>query len=136
MKSYSGNASFEYEVERYKNVLTGELIYNDDVPADAEESDYEYQCITLFIEGQSYYVPAKTYGDPFSCFPSDGETEITSILDAENQDWSNKISDSEKDHIIDMIADHSSQSADEPDGDSRDDFDDFDPRNDNYDGVF
>jgi hypothetical protein len=134
---YAGSASFEFEVERYLNVKTGELIFEDSLPEDAEESDFEYQCIELSVEGHSYFTSGRTQGDPDDAFPDEGDTEITSIQGPGGEDWSNKISDSERDKILDQLAELSKDSCCDYNEDrdyDRDDY--FDDRCDNYDGVF
>ena len=124
MKKYSGTASFEFEVERYKSVATGELISADNYPDDAEESNYEYQIIKLAVEGSSYFAPGKTYGLPENCYPDEGDTEITSVIGPDGKDWSDKLSDSENDSILEMIQEQA-QEGGEPD------FDDYDDSADN-----
>jgi len=132
---YAGSASFEFEVERYMNVKTGELILEDSLPEDAEESDFEYQCIELSVEGHSYFTPGRTQGDPDDCYPDEGETEITSIQGPDGKDWSDKISDYERNRIYDEIVESANEEPDcEPDRDRYDDY--YDPSWDKYDGIF
>ena len=119
MKSYSGTASFEFEVERYKSVSTGELVTADNYPDDAEESDYEYQLIKLNVEGSSYFTPGRTHGLPENCYPDEGDTEITSVIGPDGKDWSANLSDSENDSILEMIQEQAHEGG-EPD------FDDYD----------
>jgi hypothetical protein len=125
MKSYSGTASFEFEVERYKSIATGELVTADDYPNDAEESDYEYQLIKLNVEGSSYFAPGRMYGLPENCYPDEGETEITSVIGPDGKDWSDKLSNSENDLFLEMIAEQANEGCepDEPDYDDRCDSD-------------
>jgi hypothetical protein len=133
---YKGSTTFEFEVERYKNNQTGELIFVNSIPDDAKESDFEYQCITLVVEGNSYFTPGRTYGDPNDCYPDEGETEITSLQGPDGKDWSNDISDSEKDSILDMITTQSEEcdSGCEREYERDDDRDNsyYDPSWDNY----
>jgi len=116
MKSYSGTASFGYEVERYKSVATGELVTADNYPDDAEESNYEYQLIKLTVEGSSYFTPGRMHGHPDNCYPDEGDTEITSVLGPDGKDWSANLSDSENDSILEMIQEKSNEGG-EPDYD-------------------
>ena len=137
---YSGEASFVFEVERYLNKQTNQLMFLDAAEAEAKDHpfgpawfdmNYEYQVITLDIEGRSYFQEGRTSGLPENCYPDEGETEITSVIGPSNEDWESKLSQSETDSIMEMIQDHVMDGADgpdEPDDDYEDDdyFDDGD----------
>jgi len=122
MKKYSGNASFEFEVERYKNKITSELTAED--MSDNEEM-FDYITVKLQVEGSSYFSPGRTYGEPGDCYPDEGETEISSVMGPNKEDWEEKLSDKEHDQIIEMIEEKCMD--DGPDPDDYDDRDDYDP---------
>ena len=57
-------------------------------------------------------------GLPENCFPDESDAEIISVLDSNENDWSDKLSASEEDSIISMIAEnHSSDEYDDHDDD-------------------
>lgn len=134
MKGYSGTTSFEFEVERYKHKQTGE--YRSIKEVDKELADnpmlgddwldltYDYECITLQVEGRAYFTPGKFYGLPENCYPDEGDVEMTSCIGPDGKDWENQLVDSEYDNIISMI-DEQVQEGDY-DGPDPDDYDDFD----------
>lgn len=133
---YSGNASFVFEVERYLNKQTNQLMFLDQAEAEAKnhpfgdtwfDMNYEYQCIPLDIEGRSYFQEGRTSGLPENCYPDEGETEITSVIGPTNEDWESKLSQSETNSIMEMIQDQVTDGAGdyEPD-DDHDDYDDRD----------
>lgn len=102
MAGYSGNASFDFEIERYKDKESGELIALDLVPNE-DDFEYEYQTITLKVEGRAYYAPGRTYGPPENCYPDEGETEIEKVLGPDGQDWEDKLTKSEMESILEEI---------------------------------
>jgi hypothetical protein len=131
---YSGSTEFDFDIERYKNKTTGELHSIDSIDQDMKNTGlgddwlelcYEYQVITLTVEGRSYFQEGRTYGAPENCYPDEGETEITAVIGPDGKDWQNRLSASEVDSITDMIADHVMDGADdyEPDYDDYDDDD-------------
>jgi hypothetical protein len=87
--SYSGKASFEFEIER-----------DDDV-------------ILLQVEGTSYYTEGKRFGKPEDCCPDDGNTEITSVTGPDQKDWEDKLTPSERERIMIKINEEV-QDQDEP----------------------
>lgn len=78
---YSGKTKFQFQIER------------DD------------KLITLTVEGQSCFQPGRYFGPPEMCYPDEGETEITSVVGPNNEDWSDKISDEEAEIVLEMIQD-------------------------------
>ncbi len=123
MSSYSGSASFTFEVERYKNRDTGELVVADLVPESADELEYEYQLIKLKVEGTSYFQSGRYYGPPENCYPDEGDTEITSVIGPNKENWSQKLSSEEEDKIIDMITEQAQEGEPDFDEDYYDDSD-------------
>lgn len=133
MSGYSGEASFVFEIERYKNKQTGDILSVDAAETEAKghpfgdewfEMNYEYQVINLDIEGSSYFQPGRLHGHPDNCYPDEGETEITSVVGPDGQDWESKLTESERDSVIEMIQDQVVDGCDEPDYDDGDNYDD------------
>jgi hypothetical protein len=122
--SYHGTTTFDFEIERYKDKISGELLAFDKLTR--EEDEYEYQTITLNVEGSSYFQPGKFYGPPENCYPDEGEIEILSVMGPDNKDWEDKLTDKEVEQIEQEI-DERVQS------DIADDFDDFDDSLDDFD---
>lgn len=101
MSGYSGETSFDFEIERYKHKKTGSLtayLLTEDDP------NYEYEVITLKVEGRSYFQPGRTSGLPENCYPDEGETEIKHVLGPDGKDWESQLTHSEHDCLIEMIA--------------------------------
>jgi hypothetical protein len=109
MSGYAGNTSFEFEIERYKDHDTGELLASIKGTNQAEaimEDDgfeYEYCPIVLQIEGRSYFAPGRLHGRPEDCYPDEGETEIMAVVGPDGKDWESQLTDEERDMIIEMI---------------------------------
>jgi hypothetical protein len=103
MSGYSGTASFEFEIERYKDKESGELLSHDKVKPDDDGFEYEYQTIALQVEGRSYFAPGRTYGPPENCYPDEGDTEIESVIGPDGKDWESKLTDEERESIMTMI---------------------------------
>lgn len=121
MAGYSGTASFEFEIERYKDKESGELVTHDKVPVSDDDFEFEYQTITLQVEGNSYFTPGKYHGLPENCYPDEGETEIESVIGPDGKDWESRLTDEERESILNMIAEEAQNQ--EPDFDE-DDYDD------------
>jgi len=100
---YSGSVSFEFYIERYKNKISNELKTLDKVHPE-DEYLYDYEEITLYVKGSSFFTPGKSYGSPENCYPDEGNTEIQSIVDSFKEDWDAKITLEERSRIISMIA--------------------------------
>lgn len=101
---YSGTASFEYSIGRYFDPDSKKLISSEDLSED-DGIEYEYQDITLDIDGESYYSPGKTSGSPDSCYPPSGETDITSAIGPDGKDWQDLLTKRERDDILQYIED-------------------------------
>lgn len=106
MSRYSGNSSFEFEIERYKDKDTGELLTYDKIEDDSEEFEYEYTTFSLQVEGRSYFEPGKFSGHPENCYPDEGDTEILSVTGEDGKDWEDQLTDEERGCVICMIEDH------------------------------
>ncbi len=114
MRSYSGSVDFQFEVERLKDKSTNQLIpISKDFNFSEENPNYEYLLIQLDVEGESYYTPARTYGPPESCSPSEGSTEILSIEDESGGDWLDKLTADERDRVIELIQQYVQESAED-----------------------
>lgn len=103
-QGYSGTTSFHFEVERYRDKDSGQLITSDQFMED-NGLEYEYLLINLMIEGQSYYSPGRTYGPPEDCYPPESDTEIISVVDEDGKDWEDNLTDSEREFILQEIED-------------------------------
>ena len=122
---FSGKSSFDFEIERYKNIATGNLIT-------AEESEnienweevskqYEYMIINLSISGDAYFSPGRTNCSNDDAYPDEGECNISSVIGPDNKDWENILTESERDDIINQITEGVQE---EPDCDCEPDYDD------------
>ena len=99
MSGYSGNTSFDFEIERYKD-KSGELLTSDKVE---DQDEYDYETICLTVEGRSSYTPGKTFGLPENCYPDDGEIEILSVTGPDNKDWEDKLTEKEREDVLNAI---------------------------------
>ena len=101
---WSGKVNIDYDIERYKNKETGELILEKDLPDDCNE-DFKYELVTipLFIRGSSSFTPGKFYGPPENSYPDEGDTEISSIEDYNGNDWESHLTNYELNDIINKI---------------------------------
>lgn len=97
--SYSGETSFDFHVER-----------ND-------------QEIILKISGRAYYAEGKRYGDPYMCSPDEEDSEILSVLDAQGNSWEEKLTEKEREEIMQQIVNDVS-SCDGPDPEDYDPYED------------
>jgi hypothetical protein len=109
MHRYSGSTSFDFEIERWKDRDSGDLLSFEEVPDVDDDFEYEYQVISLKIEGNSYFIPGRFYGPPDSCYPDEGETEMTKCLGPDGQDWTDLLTKEEYQDIIDEIETHCSE---------------------------
>lgn len=100
--NYFGNASFEFEIERYRNIATNELVIDNDI-SESKDLEFQYKIIVLNVEGKSYFQSGRKSGAPENCYPDEGDTEITFVLDFDGQDWSDRLTDTETDAILEKI---------------------------------
>jgi len=122
MGGYSGTASFDFEIERYKDKKTGQYIAY--VLGEVDEERYEYTTLTLHVEGRSYFQPGKLYGPPENCYPDEGETEIEAAVGPDGKDWTDQLTHSEHDSLLEMIQENVQDGLDGPDPDDyNDDYD-------------
>jgi len=115
---YSGDAEFEFEIERYKDRETGDLFKEEDLSNLDDDFEYDLVNVTLTVEGNSYYHPGVSGKYPEDCEPDDGGTEIESVVDTLGNDWYNKLTRNERESIKERIAEMAK------------DFDNFDPPDD------
>jgi hypothetical protein len=101
--SYSGTASFEFEIERYLDRESGNLVTFDKVPVDDDGFEFEYKLFTLHVDGTSYSMDGRSYGPPEDCYPDEGDTEIECVMGPDGKDWEDKLTDEEKRSIISLI---------------------------------
>lgn len=104
MKGYSGSSSFQFEIERYKNKSTGEVLSPDSIQEISD--DYEYSTILLDVSGSTYFEPGRMFGPPEKCYEDEEFTEIISAIGPDNKDWIDLLSSTEIDSIKEMIIDH------------------------------
>lgn len=128
MSNYSGETSFEFEIERAKNIDTGEI-----ATLDSKEANEwcggatDYVTFLLQVEGRAYFQRGKTSGLPENCYPDEGEVEIKTVIGPDGKDWEDKLTESEKETILSMIDEHV-QEDDGPDPDDYyDNYDDYEP---------
>lgn len=121
MKGYSGNASFDFEIERYRDNQTDKLLVE---PLNDDEVRFSYTVLTLQVEGRSYFQPGCNWKLPEDCYPDEGETEIISVIGPDGKDWEDQLTQSEKDSLIEMIQEQVIDGVDEPEPD--DYYDDYD----------
>ena len=114
MSGYSGETSFDFEVERYRNRETGKYLAYLLPGIDPDEFEYEYQVINLKVEGRSYFQPGKYSGPYEDSYPDEGETEIMSVIGPDGTDWESQLTHSERDAILDEIASNVQESIPEP----------------------
>lgn len=108
--NYSGNVSFEFEIERYKNKVSG--VFVTDVNPDNEYL-FDYELILLQVKGNSHFTSGRYHGAPESCYPDEGDTEIESVTGPDQLDWEDKLTASERERIMTMIVEQI-QDQDEP----------------------
>ena len=116
MSGYSGETSFEWEIERYKDRESGRLLTANQVTND-DDFEYEYQVITLHIEGRSYFESGRSWGLPENCYPDEGETEITLVKGPDGKDWEDQLTREEKESITEMIQERVAEGGEGPDPD-------------------
>lgn len=113
--SWSGSGSFTYSIERFLDNQTGNYLTEPELPENFDEERYEYTSVELTVTGSGYYTPARLYGPPEDCYPSDGELEIESIIGPDDKEWSLLITELEKDSIEiefqDYLESHSGYSS-------------------------
>lgn len=102
--SYSGETSFEFVIERYKDRDSGKLYCPDTVPSD-DEFEFEPLSISLFVEGRAYYDSGNRYGSIDDCYDEDGGSEIMSCANSEGQDMEDQLTKKERELILQMIVD-------------------------------
>ena len=123
MAGYSGSTSFDFEIERFKDRDSDNLVTPDGAKPVLDDLEYDYQLITLKVKGNSYFTPGRTYGPPEDSYPDEGDTEIESVVGPDGKDWQDKLTKEEEDQIMQMIAERVASNDPE---DEEDDYDDFD----------
>lgn len=103
MSGYSGHVEFDFSIERFKNLKTGELIPANKVAESEEESMFEYQTINLEIQGRAYFSPGSTSGHPDDSYPEESDSEIIAAFDSSGKEWSNFLTKEETQYILDEM---------------------------------
>lgn len=125
--NFTGHTSFDFEIERYRNKFTNQLVaHNADTAADEFGIVFEYKVISLEIEGRSYFRSGRTSGPPEDCYPDEGDTEVEAVIGPDGNDWSDKLTDDEQSQILMMVQDNCMNDPDDYEGDE-DDYDDYEP---------
>jgi hypothetical protein len=103
MEKYAGKATIEFEVERYKNIVNGNLVQ--DIVYPDSQDNYEQTVIGLKVDGSAYFIPGRYNSRYEDCYPDEGDVEIETIFDEEGNDWlfTNNLSHKEKSDIIKAI---------------------------------
>lgn len=129
---YSGQTNFDFEIERYRNKFTSELVtFNKEVEGDEFGIVFEYQTISLKVEGRSYFQSGRYSGPPEDCYPDEGDTECEAVIGPDGKDWSDKLTPDESTHILVMIEENcmdgpdDCEEEDDYEPDSSDDLDDY-----------
>lgn len=125
---YSGNTNFEFEIERFLNRQTGDIV-DDSQPVDYDS--FEYFTVTLQVTGSAFFQSGKCYGPPDSCYPDEGDIEFESAIDENGKDWSKLLTNSEIISVLELIQENVMDSS----GDFEDDYEPESGRdNDDWDG--
>tara|TARA_B110000503_G_C7012582_1_gene356334 strand:+ start:84 stop:491 length:408 start_codon:yes stop_codon:yes gene_type:complete len=119
MSNYNNKTQFEFQIERLKD-KDGKFIEEGKFPVNFNESDFEYETISIQINGRAFFQSGNFSGLPENCYPDESEVEILSALGPNKEDWLDKLSSSEYLDIISIIEEKCSSD------DSDDDHDDYD----------
>ena len=121
-RGYSGETSFDFEIERWKNKESGELHILS--PIKYKEDDFEFECevISLAVEGRAYFQSGKFSGPAEDCYPDAGEAEIIVAIGPDNKDWTDKLTQEEVGAILATI-DERVRDSDPFDHDDYEDYD-------------
>jgi hypothetical protein len=100
--NYRGQAIFDFSIIR-----------TDDFGVEQE--------IFLKIKGSAYFQHGKINCEIDDCYPDESETEIISVTGPDGKDWESYLSDSERDMVLNYIAEEVTESDDGPDPDDYED---------------
>lgn len=100
---WGGNSSFEFEIERFLDKESGEILTEKELPENYNEDQFEYKSIVLEVEGNAYYTPGYTSGLPENCYDSESDAEIESVIDSDGKDWINSLSEDETSSIREKL---------------------------------
>lgn len=116
--NYSGTTTFDFIIERYKS-SDGSYMMSDN---NIIENEFTYQPINLKITGKAFFAEGRRSGDALDCFPDEYESDIVSAIDNHNNDWSDKLSETEREIILESILNNVQDQFDNHDNDYCDDF--------------
>ncbi len=106
MAGYSGDCSFTYTIERFRDTDTNQYIDHCDVEDD--DFGYSLEMIDLKVSGSAYYRPGKYSAAPEDCYPDESDVEVDSVIGPDNQDWYCLLSQKEiediETQIVDMVS--------------------------------
>lgn len=122
MIACSGRTEFKYEIERYKDIITGNFLDKNQVDKLSNNVGLEYTIISLTVDGRYSYQPGVFSAPPEKCYEDEAETEILSVLDEDNKDWLDDLTQSEEDTIKSLIEESVSDQDGDYDFDDEEDF--------------
>lgn len=112
---YSGNTTFEFEIERYKDKDTGKMILPSPSNGYGDDFEHEYSTFTLVVEGHASFTPGRLYGPPENCYPDEGEIEILSVIGPDGKDWEDHLTNEERESILNTIEENVQNDGPDPD---------------------
>jgi len=108
LKIHNGEASFCFDISRFRNIETGILhTFEDvsDINSIELENKFEYIELELEGSGSSSYYPGCSSSTMEHSYPEVCETNILSCKDLQGNCWLDKLSDHEKEMIEEVIFD-------------------------------
>lgn len=91
MRGYSGSCDFDFNVERYQDPNTTDLLPEDRFKELHGPTLPDPVIIELHIRGEYSYCPGVTWALPEYCYPDESETNILDCVDSEGNNWESKL---------------------------------------------
>lgn len=113
--SYSGNTTFDFDIERYKDRDSGNLVVPQPSNGWGDDFEHEYTTITLVVEGHSSFTAGKYFGPPENSYPDEGEISILSVIGPDGKDWEDKLTAEERESILNIIDENVMNDGPDPD---------------------
>jgi hypothetical protein len=119
---WSGSATIEFPILRWKNRFTGQLAAGDDPPSSPEDETLEQTHeepvwveveIMCDVSGGGYWDPGVCSGPVESCYPPEGDFEITEFSNPAGIKWEQLTKDEQE--AIEAALGEAAQEQDEPD---------------------
>ncbi len=79
-------------------------------PIERESGDDDQE-IELTISGSAYFRSGKLSGPPEDCYPDEGDVEMEECKDANGVDWTNLLTDKERERILEKIEEEAREQA-------------------------